>query len=251
MDPAEVKFSAQLAANMNLPRKDADLLVKLRKLAIKRDLQKAFEKRLKQKKASWTKSDYQHMKDRFSDQCDAFIFNEREYLVQMAKDQMIDWTGVQKENTFDDIVFKVLANNYIKTVNVNMSLQAIKEIAIKELKAERPAPQCTISRLDNLQALTKRLHETAMPLPSGIYPVQTEAFLVHDNTQLFGYAVVRNHMLKHIYVDPKHRKRGYGQTLLAHIKRVRDDLLFVECMTDESISYFQKCAQRTYVQFQL
>lgn len=196
--------------------------------------------------ASYTfRSNYKQSKQRFSERCDAFLIDQLQYLVRMAKDRMLDWHGTEAEDfTPDDIMFNVLANYYIEK-NPNMSVRGIKKLARKELKAERPVPECEIFHFPEL---TPELLQKAIRLSGPVNPhfaLHTEVFVVQHRGKWIGCAIMRNNNLGHIYVDPQYRKQGYGQTLFMHIKRVKQGALFVKCSTDESVAYFKKFAKRT------
>ncbi len=183
------------------------------------------------------------------------------YLVNYQKSRMINWTGLMHEDYCipDDTVFDVFMKQFAKdtypeTCNYTRKHKVLSDInaqAIRELRQERVLPDCKVwsgSTSDIPVDLLKLLEDSRKsPIPSNMF----KSVVIAYSLELYGYAIVEHglqHDLLELFVQPEHRKNGYGCVLL---KTIREQFhpLQIRCKTDSEIAYFQEHAKREFVQF--
>jgi hypothetical protein len=200
----------------------------------------------------------------YDTQIELFEMDPLAYLVKYRKSQMLDWTGLMDEDHIvpnDDVInffehaWKVSRPNYNSNSDYMESRHVhdlILELAMKELKAQRPAPICEMKSINEFtesqiilaNQLFYLLFNTTMPKHS--------VFVACNNEKIFAITHIdfNDNKITYFGVHPNFRKRGYGETLLAYLKSQFSGLT-AECTTKAGIEYFEKYAISKTVRFTL
>jgi hypothetical protein len=216
-----------------------------------------------QKKHFWD-NDYQdRTKIYFTKELPLFLIDPFAYLVKYRKSQMRNWPGPENEDYYipDDLVndyFKCMYklsrskgnySDYHDSIHVD---RFIRETAIKELKAERPAPICDIKFIDELTESQLLSTKELFLLLFNQEIRKPNLFVSCLSEDIFAIAIIDFNDTKITYfgVNPKFRKLGYGETLLKFLKS-KFFGISVECTTQQGIDYFEKYAISKTVRFLL
>jgi GNAT superfamily N-acetyltransferase len=186
------------------------------------------------------------------------------YLVNYQKSKMFDWTGLMQEDYCipDDVVFGAFMkqfreHKYPEICDYTRKHRALSEInaqAMRELRQERALPECEIwigSHTGTLPLEVLKSIQDARGKPLVSSMLKTVIVAYREPSEMCGFAIVEHgleHILQELFVQPEHRKQGYGCVLL---KKTREQFhpLQIHCVSDSESAYFQEHAKRQHVQF--